>query len=118
MPWPAVPQPISISAAELQRWLQGATPPQLVDVREAQELAMAALPGVVHLPLSESQRWLPQLWERLEPGRDLVVLCHAGIRSWQFASWLLETQGLEQVWNLEGGIDAWSVAVDPSVPRY
>ena len=47
-----------------------------------------------------------------------MVLCHAGIRSWQFASWLLETQGLERVWNLEGGIDAWSVAVDPSVPRY
>ena len=79
---------------------------------------MAALPCVVHLPLSGSQQWLPQLWQHLDRDRDLVVLCHAGIRSWQFASWLLETQELPQVWNLEGGIDAWSVLVDPEVPRY
>ena len=110
--------PTSISAPELQRWLSSTQPPQLVDVREQQELEMAALPGVVHLPLSGSHQWLPQLWERLDRGRDLVVLCHAGIRSWQFASWLMETQEVPQVWNLEGGIDAWSVLVDPAVPRY
>jgi rhodanese-related sulfurtransferase len=46
------------------------------------------------------------------------VLCHAGIRSWQFASWLIDQQNYEQVWNLSGGIEAWSVEVDPSVPRY
>ena len=110
--------PTSISAPELQRWLSSTQPPQVVDVREQQELEMAALPGVVHLPLSGSQQWLPQLWERLDRGRDLVVLCHAGIRSWQFACWLMETQEVPQVWNLEGGIDAWSVLVDPAVPRY
>ena len=110
--------PTSISAPELQRWLSSTQPPQLVDVREQQELEMAALPGVIHLPLSCSQQWLPQLWQRLDRGRDLVVLCHAGIRSLQFASWLMETQEVPQVWNLEGGIDAWSVLVDPAVPRY
>ena len=110
--------PTSISAPELQRWLSSTQPPQVVDVREQQELELAALPGVVHLPLSGSQQWLPQLWDRLDRGRDLVVLCHAGIRSWQFAAWLMETQEVPQVWNLEGGIDAWSVLVDPAVPRY
>ena len=108
----------AVSAPELQRWMSSTQPPQLVDVREQQELELAALPGVVHLPLSGSQQWLPQLWDRLDRGRDLVVLCHAGIRSWQFATWLMETQQVPQVWNLEGGIDAWSVLVDPGVPRY
>jgi rhodanese-related sulfurtransferase len=46
------------------------------------------------------------------------VLCHAGIRSWQFGCWLMEAQGFPRVWNLHGGIDAWSVEVDPTVPRY
>ena len=50
--------------------------------------------------------------------RDVVVLCHAGVRSWQFGCWLLAQQPALTVWNLEGGIDAWSVQVDPGVPRY
>jgi rhodanese-related sulfurtransferase len=47
-----------------------------------------------------------------------VVLCHAGIRSWQFGCWLMEVHGYERVWNLHGGIDAWSLEADPQVPRY
>ena len=72
----------------------------------------------MHLPLSESSRWIPSLDQQLDRQRDVVVLCHAGIRSWQFACWLIEAQGFTQVWNLNGGIDAWSVEVDPTVPRY
>ena len=48
----------------------------------------------------------------------VVVICHAGVRSWQFGCWLLQQRPDLTVWNLEGGIDAWSVQVDPSVPRY
>lgn len=73
---------------------------------------------MIHLPLSRSQEWLDQIPELLDRQRPVVVLCHAGMRSWQFASWLIETQGFSDVWNLEGGIEAWSVEVDPSVPRY
>jgi rhodanese-related sulfurtransferase len=40
------------------------------------------------------------------------------VRSWQFACWLMEAQGFHEVWNLHGGIDAWSVRVDPAIPRY
>jgi rhodanese-related sulfurtransferase len=47
-----------------------------------------------------------------------VVLCHAGIRSLHFGLWLLEQNPNRDVWNLEGGIDAWSVEVDPTVARY
>jgi len=111
--------PLPLQALQLQARLQQGEPLQLVDVREAQELELAALDQpVIHLPLSRSQDWLDQIPALLDRQRPVVVLCHAGMRSWQFASWLIETQGYEDVWNLEGGIEAWSRDVDPTVPRY
>jgi rhodanese-related sulfurtransferase len=111
--------PIPLSAHELKQRLEAGEPLQLVDVREPMELELARLSEpVVHLPLSASEQWIGRLPELLDPQRDVVVLCHAGVRSWQFGCWLMETQGFPQVWNLQGGIDAWSVDVDPSVPRY
>jgi rhodanese-related sulfurtransferase len=111
--------PMSLSARELKARLDAGEPLQLVDVRERMELDLAQLQeAVVHLPLSESSRWIASLDQQLDRQRDVVVLCHAGIRSWQFACWLIEAQGFTQVWNLNGGIDAWSVDVDPTVPRY
>jgi rhodanese-related sulfurtransferase len=111
--------PLSIPARALQERLQRGEAIQLVDVREDQELTWARLPHpVLHLPLSRSQEWLADLEQRLERDRPVAVLCHAGVRSWQFACWLIEQQGYGEVWNLQGGIDAWSVEVDPSVPRY
>ena len=111
--------PTPISARQLQQRLEAGEPLQLVDVREAMELEMARLQApVIHLPLSESERWIGALRELLSPEREVVVLCHAGVRSWQFGCWLMEAQGFPMVWNLQGGIDAWSVEVDPNVPRY
>jgi rhodanese-related sulfurtransferase len=111
--------PGSITARELAARLQAGDPLQLVDVREEGELALARLPHPVeHLPLSRSAEWMEEVAIRLDRDRPVVVLCHAGVRSWQFACWLLATQGFGTVWNLEGGIDAWSVTVDPSIPRY
>ena len=111
--------PTPLSARALQQRLEAGEPLQLVDVREPMELELARLSEqVIHLPLSTSEQWIGSLQERLDPQRDVVVLCHAGVRSWQFGCWLMEAQGYPQVWNLQGGIDAWSVEVDPSVPRY
>ena len=117
-------QPRSITAPELQRWLAGdgpgeAKPPLILDVREDQELAPAPFPGeVIHFPLSRSGEWLDSVSSRLEGQHAVVVLCHAGIRSLHFGLWLLEQNPGMDVWNLEGGIDAWSVRVDPTVARY
>ncbi|MCP9926757.1 sulfurtransferase [Cyanobium sp. CH-040] len=111
--------PLSISARELNDRLRQGETIQLVDVREDRELSWARLPHpVLHLPLSRSAEWVAQLDQQLERDRPIAVLCHAGVRSWQFACWLVEQHGYEQVWNLQGGIDAWSVEVDPGVPRY
>lgn len=113
------PSPLSLSAGELAQRLQAGEPLQLVDVREERELAIARLPyPVEHLALSRSGEWVEDIATRLKQEHPVVVLCHAGVRSWQFACWLMETQGYRDVWNLQGGIDAWSVEVDPSIPRY
>ena len=111
--------PISIRARDLQARLEQGEPIQLVDVREPQELELARLPlPVVHLPLSRSAEWIEQVGQLIDPERPVAVFCHAGVRSWQFGCWLIETQGYTQVLNLQGGIEAWSVEVDPAVPRY
>ncbi len=114
------PTPTPISAKDLHRWLsEPSAPPICVDVREDQELALAPFStDVLHLPLSRSSDWMETLPKLLPNDRPVVVICHAGIRSWNFGTWLLEQDIGYQVWNLEGGIDAWSINVDSSVPRY
>ncbi|MBM5800272.1 MAG: sulfurtransferase [Cyanobacteria bacterium K_DeepCast_35m_m2_023] len=111
--------PQSIRATALQKRLQAGEPIQLVDVREDQELQLASLGlPVIHLPLSRSREWIAELEQRLDRDRPVAVLCHAGIRSWQFGCWLIEQHGFAEVLNLHGGIEAWSIEVDPSVLRY
>ena len=117
------PTPLPITAADLAGRLAEADREgcgiQLVDVREDEELAMARLPlPVLHLPLSRSGEWMERLDEVLDASRPVAVFCHAGIRSWHFGCWLMQQKGFPQVWNLQGGIDAWSIEVDRSVPRY
>ncbi|MEB3200829.1 MAG: rhodanese-like domain-containing protein [Synechococcaceae cyanobacterium] len=111
--------PANLSVQELQQRLSLGEALLLIDVREAEELELARLPHpVLHLPLSRSAEWLDGL-ETLAPRQSPVaVLCHAGVRSWQFSCWLVEQRGYTEVWNIEGGIDAWSRLVDPQVPRY
>ena len=117
------PTPVPITAADLAGRLAEADREgsgiQLIDVREDEELAMARLPRpVLHLPLSRSAEWMEQLDALLDASRPVAVFCHAGVRSWHFGCWLMQQKGFPQVWNLQGGIDAWSVEVDRSVPRY
>ncbi len=111
--------PLSISARDLQARLQAGEAIQLVDVREDNELELARLAApVLHLPLSRSSEWIDRIGTLIDPQRPVAVLCHAGVRSWHFGCWLIQEHGHPQVWNIQGGIDAWSVAVDPSIPRY
>lgn len=122
-PAASAPTPLPITAADLAGRLAEADREgsgiQLIDVREDEELAIARLPlPVLHLPLSRSAEWMEQLDALLDASRPVAVFCHAGVRSWHFGCWLMQQKGFPQVWNLQGGIDAWSVEVDRSVPRY
>ena len=85
----------------------------LLDVREQDELAAAAVAEARHIPMREIPARLGEL-ERTVP---LVVMCHSGGRSRRVAEYLLGN-GFQQVFNLRGGIDAWSTEIDPQVPRY
>tara|TARA_Y100001968_G_scaffold193058_1_gene177025 strand:+ start:6082 stop:6435 length:354 start_codon:yes stop_codon:yes gene_type:complete len=112
--------PKSISPKELKEWLKDESKrPLLLDVREDNELEIAPFPfEVLHLPLSRISVWGKHVSHKLPLDKPLVVICHAGIRSLNFALWLLEQDFQNEIWNLNGGIDLWSVEVDSSVPRY
>jgi rhodanese-related sulfurtransferase len=90
---------------------------QLLDVREEQEIAIAALEGFQNIPLSQFQAWSATLPTQLDPHAETYVLCHHGMRSAQMCQWLAQ-QGFTNLNNIAGGIDAYSSLVDPSVPRY
>jgi len=104
-----------LSAEELQAWLNDpARPaPLLLDVREPWEYELCHLPDSQLLPLDT----LPADWERLDPARDVVCICHHGIRSRSAAAFLVQ-QGLTRVYNLTGGVDAWARRIDPLMPVY
>jgi rhodanese-related sulfurtransferase len=101
-----------ITPEELKARLEAGTPPAILDVREAWEHAICALPGARLIPIEE----LPYRADELEPQRETVVYCHHGVRSAAAAQWLRQL-GFPAV-NLRGGIDAWALAVDPSLRRY
>ena len=113
--------PLNISPKELNKILQDdfSEKPFIVDVREDDEIAFASFSfSVLHLPLSKAANWSGNIGDLLPQHQPIVVVCHAGVRSLNFGIWLLE-QGISKcVWNLVGGIDAWSTDVDQSVPRY
>ncbi|XP_020230770.1 rhodanese-like/PpiC domain-containing protein 12, chloroplastic [Cajanus cajan] len=90
---------------------------QLIDVREPEEVAKASLPGFTVLPLRQFGSWGPEITTKFDPQKDTYVLCHHGMRSLQVAKWL-QSQGFRKVYNLSGGIHAYAVQVDPSVPTY
>jgi molybdopterin/thiamine biosynthesis adenylyltransferase/rhodanese-related sulfurtransferase len=86
---------------------------QLLDVRAPHEYAIVSIPGATLLPLDE----LPRRLHELDPAQPYILSCHHGPRSVQ-AYHLLRGAGFQQLRILSGGIDAWAVHVDPSLPRY
>ena len=112
---PSIPQ---ITVEQLrQRMAQSPEGLQLVDVREKQEIDLARLEGFEHLPLSQFAEWSEQISTRFEPDAETLVLCHHGVRSAQMCKWLM-SQGFTNVKNITGGIEAYSLLVDSSIPRY
>ena len=113
--------PLNISPKELNKILEddSSEKPLIIDVREDNELSIASFSfSVLHLPLSKAANWCSNIDELLPKDKPIVVACHAGVRSLNFGMWLLEQGITQRVWNLVGGIDAWSTDVDQSIPRY
>ncbi|MGQ0619237.1 MAG: rhodanese-like domain-containing protein [Panacagrimonas sp.] len=86
---------------------------QLLDVRMPEEIAVARLESHITIVLHE----LPQRWGELDRMRPVAIYCHHGVRSLH-AGRFLEQQGFADVCHLDGGIEAWSIEIDPRVARY
>lgn len=85
----------------------------VIDVREPWEWETARLAVARHIPLGEFARAATSL----EQSDEIVIYCHHGVRSRAAANYLAE-QGFTRLWNLAGGIDRYSLEVDPAIPRY
>lgn len=104
---------IEVSPLELKAWLDAGREVTVLDVRNPPEYQICRIEGSTFIPLPE----LPRRTGELDPDDLIVIHCHSGIRSLQAARYL-HSLGYDRAKNLTGGIDRWSVEVDPSVPRY
>ena len=109
---PNAPRIQSMSVRELEAALEANDAFELLDVRTPEERAMAAIPRAVLLNEQEAARI-----ESMARDTKLVLYCHHGGRSQQAAEQFISL-GFSQVFNVIGGIDAWSQEIDPDVPRY
>ena len=106
------PKVKSMTPADLKRRMDDGAPMQIFDVRTSEECATAKFEEA--MPLDEAGK---ALLDKLDKQTALVLLCHHGMRSQAAAEHCLR-MGFSDVYNLVGGIDAWSTDIDPSVPRY
>lgn len=102
-----------LTAQELKQKIDQNDGALLLDVREPHEFKYANIAGSTLVPLNQ----LPARLTELDKQREIVVICHHGMRSMQAANFLAQS-GFCKINNLQGGIDAWSLACDSSVRRY
>ena len=107
----------SLQVDELQEFVAAHPGALMLDVREAWEVQRARIElagaGTLHIPMQE----IPDRLAEVNPAQPIVCICHHGVRSAQVVAFL-QRQGHVQVYNLAGGVDAWSTQVDRAVPRY
>jgi len=104
-----------LTAPELAAWLADPSRPRplLLDVREPWEFEKCQIDGAVLIPMNS----IPARIEELDDEAEIVCICHHGARSMQVAMFL-ERHGFTNMTNLTGGIHAWAVQVDSTMPKY
>lgn len=110
-----------LGPAELKARAEAGEAIVLLDVREPFERDFCALPSPkrgldLHIPMGSLAASLEEIREAASQG-PLVIYCHHGVRSLMVGHWLVG-QGISDVYNLDGGIDAFATEVDPTLPRY
>jgi rhodanese-related sulfurtransferase len=108
-----LPANIEMTPREVKELLARDNKVLFVDVREQWEYEAAHIEGSVLIPLRE----IPGNLQRIENAEEVVIFCHHGMRSLDAAAWL-RSQGVEDARSMAGGIDRWSVEIDPTIPRY
>ena len=102
----------SISVSQLAARIENDVP-MLLDVRENWEYEICHIEGSINIPMHE----IPQNLAQLQDAGEIVVICHHGIRS-QNVIRFLQQQSVDELVNLDGGVDAWAREVDPDMPVY
>ncbi len=102
-----------ITPVELKKKMDAKEPFVLVDVREPHEYQICKIPGSKLIPLGE----IPKRMSELNSADEIVVHCKSGMRSSRAVELLIKS-GFRKIHNLKGGILAWSIKFDPSVPKY
>jgi adenylyltransferase/sulfurtransferase len=103
----------TITPRELAAELKNSRPITLIDVREVHEWNHARINGARLIPLGTIEAAM----STIDRDADVVVYCHHGMRS-EMAGYAMRAAGVKRVRNLVGGINRWSIEVDPKVPRY
>jgi rhodanese-related sulfurtransferase len=107
---------MEINAHDLQKLIKAhADSIQLIDCREPEEWQQCRIEGSELIPLSQFAQ-ATEGWDSSDQ-RKKVIYCHHGVRSLQATAYL-RNKGFVNTYSLQGGIDIWSVEVDPDVPRY
>jgi len=102
-----------ITVSELKSLIDNKVDFQLVDVREPHEYEICNLGGDL-IPLST----IPESIEKINRNKQVIIHCRSGARSGQAVSWLEKNHGFTNIYNLKGGLLAWSNEVDPNFPKY
>jgi len=106
--------PLEVTPAEVMARINAGETIRMIDVRETGEHNICRIEGARLIPMNSIPNHLQELDSE---GPMLIVFCHHGIRSLSVVDWL-RRQGVENCQSMSGGIDLWSLTVDPSVPRY
>lgn len=104
---------LEISVRDLQEKKKAGEQFLLIDVREPWEYEICRIEGAQLIPM----RTIPANLQQLDIDQDVICYCHHGQRSLDVAAWL-RSQGVETAQSLAGGIDRWSLEIDPAVSRY
>lgn len=102
-----------INVSELKKLIDNKADFQLIDVREPHENDIATLHGEL-IPMGT----IPNHVDKISRDKQVVVHCRSGKRSGDVIAWLEQNHGFDNLYNLKGGILAWSDEIDPSVPKY
>ena len=107
--------PLRVSVQEVDRLLSEEKPILLLDCRQQEEYDLVRLSPSTLIPMDELPDRVSELRNQME--ERIVVYCHMGVRSEMVCQWLRE-RGFPNVQTMTGGIDAWALTIDTSLPRY
>jgi len=104
---------LEITPQEVKRRLDSGEKLLLIDVREPHEHTICRIEGSVLIPMGT----IPANLQKLDIDEDVICFCHHGMRSLDVANWL-RSRGVVSAKSMAGGIDRWSIEIDPKVLRY